>query len=708
MIINSTPDNLATLGGVASVSEFKIRNSAKAFGILSSGLYANKIRAIIRELGCNAVDSHVAAGKIDVPFDVHLPTTLRPHFSIRDYGIGLDHSDVVNIYTTYFESTKTKSNDFIGTLGLGSKSTFSYTDNFSVTAIKDGRKGVYSAFINNDGVPAVALMNESDTDEPAGVEVQFAVDNSNDFYKFVSEAQSVFTYFAVQPNFTGAEVSVSKFEYTHTDIIPGVHQRKVDYQNSANRAIMGNISYPIEVPNAESNLGYLSSIDHNGLDIHFAIGDIEFQASREGLSYTKATIENIRKKYQEISEALSVVLTQELSVIDNNWKLSEEIAQRVRNRLWAAPVANYFQKNPSIPFLRKGWRGGIDRTHLEFVLGDVAKEYNIQLRGFKTDTYYEVAKEMRTRYDSNYEMEPSSTKLFFVKNPENKKIWQRAKYHFKNIHANNTVLVLFAADETKPVLIDQFLKDIHNPPESQILEVDQLDKPEPKSRAPVEYCKVNMLKMVYGVYTNKVTWSAEAKTPGEMDTTKTYYYVPLKGYQGFNKAGDPIDAREHYKNAVESGLFGKMDAYGIRQGDLEAVKNLSNWVLLEDCFQHRISKITVCDFYGPAIKSIDKNSMHVYNDKYALELDDTSPYKKLVTSILTDIDASSGINALVRICKDHATTFDPEKMYKDAVAEVKAVSARYPLLKALRSGYYDEAAIVEYIKLVDQQNKEVI
>ena len=61
MIINSTPDNIATLGNVAQVSEFKIRNSAKAFGILSSGLYANKIRAIIRELGCNAVDSHVAA-----------------------------------------------------------------------------------------------------------------------------------------------------------------------------------------------------------------------------------------------------------------------------------------------------------------------------------------------------------------------------------------------------------------------------------------------------------------------------------------------------------------------------------------------------------------------------------------------------------------------------------------------------------------------
>jgi len=101
MIINSTPQNQAIVSNVSEVGEFRIRNSAKAFNILSSGLYANKIRAIIRELSCNATDSHVAAGRAGTAFDVHLPNALEPYFSIRDYGTGLSHDQVTSIYRKY-------------------------------------------------------------------------------------------------------------------------------------------------------------------------------------------------------------------------------------------------------------------------------------------------------------------------------------------------------------------------------------------------------------------------------------------------------------------------------------------------------------------------------------------------------------------------------------------------------------------------------
>jgi len=117
MLLHTAPQDAAILSNVGEVGNFKIKASAKAFSILSSGLYANKIRAIIRELSCNAVDSHVAAGRTDTPFDVHLPNDLEPWFSIRDYGTGLSHEQVSSIYTTYFESTKTESNDYIGALG---------------------------------------------------------------------------------------------------------------------------------------------------------------------------------------------------------------------------------------------------------------------------------------------------------------------------------------------------------------------------------------------------------------------------------------------------------------------------------------------------------------------------------------------------------------------------------------------------------------
>jgi hypothetical protein len=256
MILNNAPQNEAVLSNVGEIGEFRIRNSAKAFNILSSGLYANKIRAIIRELSCNAVDSHVAAGKPDVQFEIHIPNSLDPHFSIRDYGTGLSHEQVTQIYTTYFESTKTNSNEFIGALGLGSKSPFSYTDNFTITAIQGNKKGIYSAFINGEGVPSIALMMEEATDEESGVEIKFSVNDRYDFYKFRDEAQKVFRHFKLLPKVNGcSEFRFELPDYETQNIIPGVHTLT---NGRRSVAVMGNIAYPIEVPNAEASLGNLN------------------------------------------------------------------------------------------------------------------------------------------------------------------------------------------------------------------------------------------------------------------------------------------------------------------------------------------------------------------------------------------------------------------------------------------------------------------
>lgn len=89
---------------------------------------------MIRELSCNAKDAHVDAGKGDVPFEIHLPNDLEPWFAVTDFGIGLSHEDVTGLYRTYFDSTKTKSNDVTGQFGIGSKSPFAYVDQFTVEA----------------------------------------------------------------------------------------------------------------------------------------------------------------------------------------------------------------------------------------------------------------------------------------------------------------------------------------------------------------------------------------------------------------------------------------------------------------------------------------------------------------------------------------------------------------------------------------------
>ena len=124
--------------GLTQTKEFSIRTSAHAFKLLSSGLYSDKISAVLREIGCNAMDAHVEEGTPDRPIEVKLPNRIDHQFYIKDWGPGLSHADIMELYTTYFASTKQTSNDLTGAFGLGSKSPFSYVDSFVVVSVHDG------------------------------------------------------------------------------------------------------------------------------------------------------------------------------------------------------------------------------------------------------------------------------------------------------------------------------------------------------------------------------------------------------------------------------------------------------------------------------------------------------------------------------------------------------------------------------------------
>lgn len=190
-------------GNASAPRTFAIQASTSAFATLSSGLYNDKIRAIIRELACNAWDAHVMAGKKDVPFDIHLPTELEPVFRITDYGVGLSHEDVLNLYCTYFSSNKSQSNDVVGALGLGSKSPFCYTQSlddpqgFTVVSRFGGMKRIYSAYVE-DGAPTIVCLSDEKSDEPNGLDVEFAV-NTEDVWEFENKAKDALEFFDPMP-----------------------------------------------------------------------------------------------------------------------------------------------------------------------------------------------------------------------------------------------------------------------------------------------------------------------------------------------------------------------------------------------------------------------------------------------------------------------------------------------------------------------------
>ena len=132
--------NDVQVAGAQSTETFTIRASAKAFQILSSNLYSNPLGAVIRELSTNAYDAHVMSDKADEPFVLTLPNSLDPTFRVRDFGPGLSPTEISQVYTTFFESTKTDSNDVVGCLGLGSKSPFGIADSFTINSYQNGTK----------------------------------------------------------------------------------------------------------------------------------------------------------------------------------------------------------------------------------------------------------------------------------------------------------------------------------------------------------------------------------------------------------------------------------------------------------------------------------------------------------------------------------------------------------------------------------------
>lgn len=286
--------NTVQLSGIKDTVSFGVKKEGLAhiFGILRNSLYSDKILAVIREYAANAVDAHVEAGKPTLPIEVTLPSRFNPVFKVRDFGLGLTDEDIHDIYAFYGESTKRKSNAMIGQLGLGSKSAFAYGDNFVITSFVDGVKTTYNAFIDASQIGQIAKLASEPTDQPNGVEISLAV-KDRDTQEFHSKAFNLFRYFKVKPNVHGAD-----FKYEQNVAIMSGADWAIYGKEGHSVAIMGNIGYPID--NHWVGDENITNTLAAGLEVDFAIGDLEISASREKLQYTDRTKKVIKDKLTRI------------------------------------------------------------------------------------------------------------------------------------------------------------------------------------------------------------------------------------------------------------------------------------------------------------------------------------------------------------------------------------------------------------------------
>lgn len=262
-------------------------------------LYSDPEMAVIREYSTNAFDSHVEAG-VKRPIEVTLPSPLSPFFRVRDFGVGMTIEDIRSIYSRYGTSTKRQSNDVVGMLGLGCKSALTYTDQFTLTGIRDGIQTQVSVSRDADGAGSMTIVATMETDDPDGVEiiVPTKVGNrfeqkANDFFRFWEKGRVLVN---------GKSVDRIDGMWIAPDLL-------LTKDCDKSYVVMGNVAYPMPDYTIQGNyFRAVSFVD---------IGAVSFTPSREALQMTTRTKETLEQLKVRIQKERNVAMQKQIDEAPN-------------------------------------------------------------------------------------------------------------------------------------------------------------------------------------------------------------------------------------------------------------------------------------------------------------------------------------------------------------------------------------------------------
>lgn len=293
-------DTHAVIGG-REVQAYGIAQTAEMYDILSNALYSNKPLAVVREYLCNANDAHIVSGRTHIPIEVLLDDD---KMIIRDYGYGIPHDQVHEIFCVYGKSTKQSDGRQTGGFGLGSKSGFAYSDHFTVTNHHQGTKVVHaisrgSALTN--GEPDRRVIVEVPTTEE-GLEVQIPLRSTFDREKFRRLILELASFGEMNVLLNGEPVKTVPISSAENNMF--ATQREVPH-NSEISIRYGYVVYPVpmhEEYGAEYRIltEWLSSLRAASWGPRWRCilqaqpSTISVTPSRESLSLTETTIKTLK------------------------------------------------------------------------------------------------------------------------------------------------------------------------------------------------------------------------------------------------------------------------------------------------------------------------------------------------------------------------------------------------------------------------------
>lgn len=709
MKIAETRDDVL-VGGAIQTDAFTIKASAKAFQILSSNLYSNPLGSMIRELSTNAYDAHIMVGKADQPFKIKLPNSLEPSFKIRDFGPGLSDTEIRTVYTTFFESTKTDSNDVVGCLGLGSKSPFGVSDSFTINSFYNGTKTVYSAFLNDQRIPSIAKFHSEPTDEPNGIEIEVAI-KEEDIGVFAREVNSQLKYFKVKPTVTGN----SNFEW-HADeeyLYEGTDWKMVDTKKSHNsgyaRVVQGQISYPINTNDMGRAFDNASAAVRNLLQrpvlFEVPIGDVNIAPSREALSYDEATNQNIIKAAEKVIEELPAMIAKAIQDAPTQWE-----ARIKYNKIMADLGSGYYGRNALADAVAASgqilWKSK-DVSETDILL---RKEYAIKITEFQKDYNGRFRKNAYYAYNDTYNKfkgkKTADEKFWTVTardleklavvyaTPNDKAVEGRSKQYVNDNLGSNGKVLIIETDKSY-----QSIKRMLGIP--TLVKAEDLPKVRrnqtssgTKKTGPVEI----PVQRFYPSWNKTDQWETVYEEDNLLDLEG--YYIRLERYDA-EFEGKMVEIKSYWAAAKQMGIIDeKAELYGLRKTNQKRPHNLV------DFFEHCKTEIEKLNAAG----GITYDSNHYVAAKIYENAD------RYVEQFIQLVDDNSPMMAFLKKVEQYkdnvSRNYDVQKLFsllgfnksdkKEDISDItKDLEDRYPMIAQL-SYSLDVKVVSQYINQMDK------
>ena len=645
--------------GSISTKKITLSANAKAFRIIFGQIYPDIIKAIVRELFTNAWDSQKVAGTLDTPIDIHLPTKWEPYFSIRDYGVGMSPTQIDNIYSKVFESSKDQSDDEAGMFGMGSKTPLGYTDSFTVVSYVDGHFWSYDVYLDNTGSPVITLVAQGETDEPNGVSVTVSVDEK-DFDTFKLHAER----FALN---AGTAININrKTVINNTEpLFKGdgwVVLKQTDLFDNGIYVRMGCVLYQIKFSMLNSYLNYneRDNIEWSWktpVIIDFPIGTFNVTGSREDITYTKEAAQLIYNRLEQVVG----------DAVDQYHEQLKDCTLTQAYRLYQNTSSLFRERRNKMVICYKSW----NMRHLSSYIQHVGKDVEVM---YDPNHPY-GRKTIRFKHQMfETDMYTSNQPIYFIIDDKTTK---NAPARIANIASYRRTIAWIRVDsEKQPRRIKAIAPD--NTIWVNIADIDPVKKqPREKSKEVTVRCLSGVDLSQQTVVTSKLGYDIE---------DYTHYVYHEKGdnwdYQKIHHAVMALDIP--YSDVA---IIGKTN-----------LKYVAEYELL-DLFEEAEKTINSIDYDDDAYyfhASLDNNQYYAWlfsTRYYGGRIRDQVITSKLIGRPLVDDDPT------IKFIKDINPTVDQKykAIYDQINQKIEDLYVRHPILKFISISTMTDAQVIEIL-----------